>query len=158
MVPSGKAALAAERRSPEVRGNVATRLEQALVLLDQEIRYPGSRAAIIGDRGAVDESSFVATRDGFLSLARALVRLVADFDKHRADQPDSGAEGPDCYWSAAVVDSLHCFPSFHEPSIVGAYVANTHGDFLAKSRELLGDTCTGWEADPELSDPAGDRS
>ena len=130
---------------------MAQALQQVLNLLDSEISRPGSRVAIVSHNGAADESSLLATRDGYLRLARTLVAFVQAAAGGESERdPETGA-----WWSDAVSSVFHSLTASSECDLVGAHLCAEHCDLMVAMRRFLADgSCHGLENDPDFSEPA----
>lgn len=119
-------------------------LSEISLALEAHIKAPTARVALLSDNGAVDESTLLATRDGYLRLAVAIVRVVIE-----SEQPSF--EGS--LWTAAINDAFHSFPTFHEVAIVGSELYDTHQALLAALDARLADRVPAWKLDPDFEDP-----
>lgn len=135
-----------------------TPIEALVLSLDQEIRFPSARVALVSDKGARDESSIVGTRDGYLCLARSLLQFVLAADEGLADQTARGVHmealnGNQDVWSDVIAQRFYVLPSFHETAIVGTYLCKDHKAVIEQMKSLLGGHCHDWEADPQFAEP-----
>jgi hypothetical protein len=137
---------------------MSAELRKALETLAAAMERPASRIALVSGQGANDESSFVATRDGYLHLAYELVSLVMRADEFRstgitADRNyDFDAEA-NAYWTDSICQAIYDFPSFKECYPVGAYLCESPEQGLALVRRLLPQEVAGWERDPQFDSP-----
>lgn len=115
----------------------ATSLEEAINAVARHVGSYHARCAIV-DEGTPDESTLMGTRDGYLNLALALLRLVADADAGRCEV----AEGASL-WDDRIKAALYQLPT-HSAWLVGAYLFASHSDFM---RELSS------SVDPRLEYP-----
>ncbi len=68
---------------------VAASLEDAIQAVARQVASPRARCLIVNE-GAPDESSLMGTRDGYLNLALAILRFVADADAGRCETDGQG--------------------------------------------------------------------
>ena len=121
----------------------------AIRLIEKEVAVKRARC-VIADEGCPDESSLLGTRDGYLNLALALLRFVADADAGGCNEADEGG-----VWDDRVKTALYQLPT-HSAWPVGAYLFPDHAAFMASLSRLV-DPQIGYPLlnDPQFRDPAG---
>lgn len=106
-------------------------LAEAIRLLDQQVAIKQARC-VIADEGWPGESSLLGTRDGYLNLALALLRFVADSDMGCfwiADQSHA--------WDDGVKAALYQLPTQSAAWLVGMYLFRSHAEFMADLSRLV---------------------
>lgn len=127
----------------------AADISEAIRLIERQIAAPGAKFAIV-DEGGLDESSLMATRDGFLNMALAVLRLVALADEGRARE-ESGRFA----WDDGIKAVMHQFPSFRSVWLVGACLFPDHASLMAEIQRTVGpEIAASLAADPAFKDPA----
>jgi hypothetical protein len=107
-----------------------SKVAEAIGLIDQEVAVKRARCAI-ADEGCPEESSLLGTRDGYLNLALALLRFVAD-----ADAGECWVAGEGHAWDDRVKAALYQLPT-HSAWLVGAHLFKGHAEFLAALSRLV---------------------
>ena len=123
-------------------------LIEAIRLIERQARTPQARC-VIADEGAPDESSLLGTRDGYLNLALALLRFVADADAERC------ATGEGHAWDDRVKSALYQLPT-SGTWLVGAYLFDNHDEFMAEVVKMVGPRLDHpLLHDPQFQNPTG---
>jgi hypothetical protein len=121
---------------------------EAIRLVERQVAVHGARCVIVDD-GCPDESSLMGTRDGYLNLALALLRFIAD-----ADADGCREEGEPYPWDDRVKDALYQIPTL-SAWIVGAYLFPSHAEFMVElSRQVDPQVRLAVLNDPQFRDPA----
>lgn len=107
-----------------------TRLPEILGLLRAETDR-SARAGIVSDGGRNDESSLLATRDGYLNLAAQILEFVHAVDEGNAEESDG------IPWSDNVRTALFDIPEYGECRVVGAYLHPTNESLLKAMNSFL---------------------
>ena len=115
----------------------ATALEGAIDAVARQVESPQARCVIV-DEGFPDESTLMGTRDGYLNLALAMLRFVADADAGRCEVAEGGFP-----WDDRIKAALYQLPT-RSAWLVGAYLFADHGEYM---RELSR------SVDPQLGHP-----
>jgi hypothetical protein len=103
-------------------------LAEAIRVIEQEIVVKRARCAI-ADEGWPGESSLLGTRDGYLNLALALLRFVADVGGH-------GDAQRECAWDDRIKTALYHLPT-NSAWLVGACLFRNHAEFMASLSRLV---------------------
>jgi hypothetical protein len=128
---------------------IASDITEAIRLIGRQVATTGAKFAIV-DEGCPDESSLMATRDGFLNMALAVLRLVALADEGRA----RGDSGP-FDWDDEIKAVMHQLPSWRSVWLVGACLFPDHASLIAEIQRMVGpDIAASLTADPAFKDPA----
>ena len=114
-----------------------SRLLEAIRLIEQQVAVKQARC-VVANEGCPDESSLLGTRDGYLNLALALLRFVAE-----ADAGGCGDVVAGCAWDDRIKATLYQLPT-HSAWLVGAYLFRNHGEFVASLSRLV---------DPQIEHP-----
>lgn len=125
-------------------GSDAEFIKDAIRLIERQVAAKGARFAIV-DEGFPDESSLVATRDGYLNLVLAVLRLVALADEGLATD-ESGRFA----WDDGIKAVMHQLPSARSVWLVGACLFPDHASLMTDIRTRLGPEF----ADSLAADPA----
>jgi hypothetical protein len=105
-------------------------LVEAIRLIEQQVAVKQARC-VIADEGCYYESSLLGTRDGYLNLALALLRFVAEVD---AGGCRDVAEG--YAWDDRIKAALYQLPT-HSAWLVGACLFRNHSEFMASLSQLV---------------------
>ncbi len=123
-------------------------ITEAIHLIERQVATTGAKFAIV-DEGCPDESSLMATRDGFLNLALAILRLVVLADEGRAEE-----DGP-FTWDDGIKAVMHQLPSLRSVWLVGACLFPDHSSLMTEIQGMVGpDLAASLTADPAYKDPA----
>ena len=114
-----------------------SRLEEAIRLIEHQVAVKRACCVIV-DEGCPDESSLLGTRDGYLNLALALLRFVADVDAGGCRDGDAGYA-----WDDSIKTALYQLPT-HSAWLVGAYLFPNHAEFMESLSQLV---------DPQIERP-----
>src|SRR5262245_16680311 len=96
-------------------------LLEAILLIEQQITVKRA-CCVSADEGYRDESSLLGTRDGYLNLALAMLRFVAE-----ADAGGCRDVVADCAWDDRIKAALYQLPT-HSAWLVGAYLFRNHAE------------------------------
>lgn len=110
-------------------------LSSAIKLLDSIITHHDARTVITNENGDAGESFLLATRDGYLNFAKAILKTVEAYDESRKENP---------YWNGEVSFTLNQLPN-DTPSLTGSYVYKDHASLIDGIIEW-----TSWDANIEL--------
>lgn len=105
-------------------------LAEAIHLIEQQLQVLQARC-VIADEGWPDESSLLGTRDGYLNLALALLRFVAEADAGGCRETVAG-----CAWDDRIKDALYQLPT-NSAWLVGAYLFKDHAEFMTHLSRLV---------------------
>lgn len=124
--------------------------KEIILRLDEAIRTPDAKVALISEH--VDETSMLATREGYLRLARDLVALVQAADEGTIDE---GRIGKDKHgqWDDDVKYAFYHFACFDQTGIIGAYILPNHSSLLAAMARFFGPRWATWMHDPQFDPP-----
>lgn len=124
-------------------------IAEAIQLIEQQVAVKRARCVIVHE-GDPDESSLLGTRDGYLNVALALLRFVADMDTGGCWVTEEGY-----FWDDRIKAALHQLPT-HGAWLVGAYLLRDHAEFMAALSRFV-DPQTGHPLlnDLEFQDPGG---
>jgi hypothetical protein len=114
-----------------------SRLLEAIGLIEQQVAVKRARC-VIADEGCPDESSLLGTRDGYLNLALAVLRFVAEADAGGCRDVEAG-----CVWDDRIKEAMYQLPT-HSAWLVGAYLLRNHAEFMASLSRLV---------DPQIEHP-----
>jgi hypothetical protein len=112
-------------------GVVMSALAEAIRLIEQEIVVKRARC-VIADEGWPGESSLLGTRDGYLNLALALLRYVAEADAGGCRD----AKG-EYAWDDRIKTALYQLPT-NSAWLVGTFLFRNHAEFMASLSRLVG--------------------
>src|SRR3954465_5917963 len=98
-------------------------LLEAIRLIEQQVAVKRARC-VIADEGCPDESSLLGTRDGYLNLALAILRFVAEVDVGGCRDPDTHYA-----WDDRIKSALYKLPT-HSTWLVGAYLFRDHAEYM----------------------------
>lgn len=105
-------------------------LVNAIRLIEQEVSVRQARC-VIADEGCPDESSLLATRDGYLNLALSLLNFVAD-----ADAGGCRDMVADYAWDDRIKATMYQLPT-HSARLVGARLFRNHAELMASLSEFV---------------------
>ena len=108
-------------------------MSEAIKLLE-EVRVNHDARFSIVNEGQIDESSLVATRDGYLNMIISLLQFLDAAERpKRANERPTGTEAEvewdeetGGYWNDWVKYNMFQIPSFAQVWLVGAYLFDTH--------------------------------
>lgn len=106
-----------------------TKLEEVFQLLTGEIADREARCTIV-DEGQCSESSLMATRDGYLRLAEALIKFLIECDA-------GGHQERDGYrWDDAIKETMFQLPT-ESAWIVGMYLFNNRRELISAIAKVV---------------------
>jgi hypothetical protein len=124
-------------------------IADAIHHIERQIALPKARC-VIADEGFPDESSLMGTRDGYLNMVLALLRLVAAFDAGRRHNSDEGFA-----WDDGIREAMYQLPT-NSAWLVGAYLFQSHEEYMADlSRIVDPQLKCPLRNDPQFRDPRG---
>src|SRR3954470_13011753 len=98
-------------------------LETAISLIERQVMVRRARC-VIADEGFPDESSLLGTRDGYLNMALALLKFIADADAGVCRKTEQGYS-----WDDRVKAALYQLPT-QSAWLVGAYLFKDHAEYM----------------------------
>src|SRR5262245_43475711 len=105
-------------------------LPDAIQLIETQVAVKRARCVIVDDGGPI-ESSLFGTRDGYLNLALALLRFVADVDAGNCWSTEEC-----CHWDDRIKDAMYQLPTYIA-WLVGSFLFKDHAGYLARLNEAV---------------------
>ena len=122
-------------------------LVEAIRLIEQEV-FVARACCVIADEGWAGESFLLGTRDGYLNLALALIRFVADSDSGSCSVAEDGYAFDD-----RVKEAMYQLPT-HSAWLVGACLYKGHKEFMEGLSRLVNPQIESpLLNDPQFQDP-----
>lgn len=118
-------------------------LEEAIHAVARQIGSPRA-CCVIAHEGTPDESTLMGTRDGYLNLALALLRFVADADVGRCEVGECGY-----IWDDRIKAALYQLPN-GAAWLVGSCLFGSHAEYMKELSRWVNPQLE----HPLLNDPA----